>query len=54
MGNAADAILNGVLCERCGCLIDGDEPGYPRLCRGCELWEKRDIERERKESRGDA
>jgi hypothetical protein len=36
MGEIAEMVLEGVLCEQCGCLIDGDEPGYPRLCEDCE------------------
>ena len=32
MGDIADAMLNGLLCECCGSFIDGDEPGYPRYC----------------------
>lgn len=33
MGEAAEMILEGILCEQCGCLIDGKETGYPRLCK---------------------
>ena len=36
MGEIADAMINGLLCEQCGCLIDGEEPGYPRSCAECE------------------
>ena len=36
MREIADAVLNGFLCEQCGVFIDGDEPGYPRLCAACE------------------
>ena len=32
MGESADSMVNGLLCEQCGVLIDGDEPGYPTLC----------------------
>lgn len=35
MGEAADLILNGVLCECCGCPIDEEETGYPGFCDGC-------------------
>jgi len=35
MGDVADAILDGLFCQCCGELIDGDEPGYPRTCAGC-------------------
>ena len=36
MGDIADMMLEGVLCERCGEYI-GDEVGHPRLCNACEL-----------------
>lgn len=36
MGDVAEMHLNGVLCERCGDFLDGEEPGYPRLCEDCE------------------
>ena len=36
MGDAAEAILDGTMCEECGVLIDGDAPGYPRVCEGCK------------------
>ncbi len=36
MGDIADMMLDGLLCERCGELIDGVELGYPRLCEDCE------------------
>lgn len=32
MGEMADAVLEGLFCEACGELIDGDEPGHPRRC----------------------
>ncbi|WP_197021177.1 hypothetical protein [Sporolactobacillus terrae] len=35
MGEYAEMMLEGVLCEQCGCLIDGEETGYPRLCEDC-------------------
>lgn len=34
MGEIADAMLNGELCEWCGSSLDGDS-GYPRLCASC-------------------
>ena len=36
MGEIAEAMINGLFCERCGVLIDGEEPGFPRLCAGCQ------------------
>lgn len=35
MGEIADAMLNGDLCEVCGIYI-GEGDGYPRLCDGCQ------------------
>jgi len=36
MGEAAEAVLEGLYCQVCGDLIDGEEPGYPRSCEDCE------------------
>ncbi|SNZ14517.1 hypothetical protein SAMN05421503_2439 [Terribacillus aidingensis] len=36
MGEAAELIIEGVLCEACGGVIDGEESGYPRCCEDCE------------------
>lgn len=36
MGEVAEAIVNGYLCESCGSIVDGDAPGYPRTCTDCE------------------
>ncbi|WP_267890504.1 hypothetical protein [Paenibacillus bouchesdurhonensis] len=36
MGEAAEMVLDGLLCECCGLLIDGEDPGYPRKCDDCE------------------
>lgn len=42
MGDMADDCIEqeelkgyGVLCYNCGCEIDGDMPGKPRLCYDC-------------------
>jgi hypothetical protein len=40
MGEAADDILCGMVCQCCGEWMDdildgGDAPGYPRTCAGC-------------------
>ena len=34
MGDVADAMLDGTLCQECGCYI-GAECGYPLFCRNC-------------------
>lgn len=35
MGDIADAMLDGILCEICGVYL-GEEVGYPRRCEGCK------------------
>jgi len=36
MGDIADMMIEGVLCEECGGYIeDEDAPGHPRKCEGC-------------------
>ena len=35
MGEIAEMMLDGTLCEVCGEFIDGDSPGYPRRCSSC-------------------
>ena len=38
MGEIADMVLDGIMCETCGEIIDGgEEAGYPRQCAGCRL-----------------
>ena len=37
MGEIAELIIDGVLCEQCGVLVDeGEGCGYPRLCPSCK------------------
>ena len=34
-----DYVADGLCCQSCGCFIgglNGDEPGFPQFCRGCE------------------
>jgi predicted Zn-ribbon and HTH transcriptional regulator len=45
MGEIAEMILEGVICQYCGSLIDGEETGYPRTCDDCK---ERRIQDERK------
>lgn len=35
MGEAAEMLLDGTLCEGCGVFLGGGSPGYPRRCEGC-------------------
>jgi hypothetical protein len=36
MGEAAEMVLDGLMCQVCGELIDGEEPGHPRSCNNCK------------------
>lgn len=35
MGEIAEMMLDGTLCQICGSVIDGDSPGFPRYCLDC-------------------
>lgn len=39
MGDIADMILEGLLCEQCGEFLD-DDKDYPHLCPACKEEEK--------------
>ena len=39
MGEIADLMLNGEICEGCQCELKGDPPGHPRYCRDCKIVE---------------
>lgn len=30
-----EKVKRGIVCQDCGELIDGDDPGHPRSCDGC-------------------
>lgn len=32
MGDIAEMMLDGTLCEGCGVYLEGEAPGYPRYC----------------------
>lgn len=37
MGDIADMILMGFLCQECGAIMeDCDMPGFPRTCQDCK------------------
>lgn len=44
MGEIADMMLDGTLCEQCGEYIDDElgSPGYPRLCPACQSSQRRE------------
>lgn len=35
MGEIADMMLDGTLCQGCGAYMDDSEPGHPRFCHSC-------------------
>ena len=52
MGEIADMMLEGVLCELCGEYIDDDmEAGFPRLCAGCKLSEEKEDRKRKKKKK---
>lgn len=36
MGDIAEMMLDGTLCEGCGVYMPGDAPGHTRRCRDCK------------------
>lgn len=36
MGDIVEMILDGILCEVCGVVIDGECVEYPRICDSCK------------------
>lgn len=36
MGDISKDIQEGLICAGCGVLLDGDEPGYVRVCEACD------------------
>lgn len=47
MGEIAEMMLDGTLCEGCGVFLDGDAEGFPRRCEDC-----RDCEYEAESNAG--
>lgn len=43
MGEIAEMMLDGTLCEGCGVFLDGDAEGFPRRCDDCAGDEPCDI-----------
>lgn len=46
-----DYVADGLCCEQCGEIMDGDEPGYVRVCYGCEQATKRKKAKQSKRAR---
>lgn len=42
MGESAEAMLDGTMCQVCGEYLGGDE-GYPVTCAGCRQDERREL-----------
>lgn len=40
MGDIADMMLDGILCEQCGVYLHSDGPGYPVRCGSCKKGER--------------
>ncbi len=52
MGEIADMMLDGTLCECCGVYIDyGDADGFPRYCEGCKQYASEETRPKRKRRR---
>lgn len=47
MGEIAEMIIEGILCEECGVFI-GDEVGYTRKCNNCGGGRKKKRRRKKK------
>lgn len=43
MGDIADMMLEGILCEGCGAFIDGDSDGVPRRCGHCARYDEQEA-----------
>ena len=52
MGDVADMVLNGALCESCGEYV-GEPTGYPRECKGCREIEGKIVYDDDDNERGD-
>ncbi len=52
MGEIADMMLDGTMCEQCGVWVDDgkDGPGYPQLCAECQRENSRRKGHDRKKS----
>jgi hypothetical protein len=44
MGEIAEMIMMGFVCQQCGLPIDGDAWGFPRCCEECTDEEKTKVE----------
>lgn len=35
MGEVAEMFIEGFYCNECSCIVDGEQPGYSRICEDC-------------------
>jgi Zn finger protein HypA/HybF involved in hydrogenase expression len=40
MGEVAEMMLDGTLCEGCGVYMDDEAGGYPRKCSDCDKYDR--------------
>lgn len=52
MGEIAEMILDGFLCDKCGGVVDDKETGYPRSCDDCKPKKKKKKKQSQKSIRG--
>jgi len=52
MGDVADMMLDGTLCQECGVFVNEVPLGYPISCRGCKIDAKKLNTGKRKSSNG--
>jgi hypothetical protein len=43
MGEIAEMMLDGTLCEGCGDFLNDEPPGYPCYCRDCQRDKAKDY-----------
>lgn len=51
MGEVAEMMLDGTLCEGCGVFLNAEAPGYPCYCGACRPAAKQGAAAVRKEQR---
>lgn len=49
MGDAAEMVLEGILCQNCGTFLDEEGCGFPTNCSYCEEQEKNEGEEDGEE-----
>lgn len=43
MGEITEMVLEGILCDSCGGMVDGNASGHPRQCAYCEEEKIKDL-----------